>query len=89
MKKLPHHLCFSLAKKITKKPHRRVLPQERLSVLEDPDFDCFAETGLFYDQFLNIHEQVKEGLAQPWLGRISKTVSLASDVQLLLVLNFL
>jgi len=89
-KKLRHRLRFSLTKKkIMKKQHRRVLPRARLSVLEDPDFDCFAETGLFYDQFLNIHERAKEGLAQPRSGRISKTVSLASDVRLLLVLNFL
>lgn len=90
-KKLRHRLRFSPQRKITKKEWRkRALPvRERLAVLENADFDCYAETGLFYDQFLNLHARVKDALSRPRTGQTSKTVSLTNDVRLLMILNFL
>ena len=66
-----------------------LLVQGCSSVLADPDFDCYAETGLFFDQFLSIFEQTKEELRKARIGQKATTVSLACDVHLLLLLNFM
>lgn len=88
-KKLKHRVRrVSVTKKIKKV--RRVLgPRERWSVLEEEDFDCYAETGLFYDQFLAVLERTKGGLLQARTGQKATVVSLTCDARLLLLLNFL
>jgi hypothetical protein len=58
-------------------------------VLADPSFDCYAETGLFYDQFLSVFERTKDELKKARTGKKATTVSLVCDVRLLLVLNFM
>ncbi len=73
-----------------KKKKRKVPLRSRVGPLADADFDVYEETGLFYDQYLQILQTHRDEIAAPrTVGRQNTVGSLCGAARLFMVLNYL